>query len=227
MSAVSHPGFLKFLTRFHKKSTHRNLLRTLMYKTQKDLQQRSHHARTQIPSDLQFSHSNLRKSKKNFTKTMPPLDPLASDLQNLKTSSPKVQPRTATWSHDLSNDPWPRPSNLYKSAHDFRKLTIPWSSTALNQQSPKKFETKKLPCAPTRHRSCWHHSLRLKHWHAPPLSRHAPCAYTRCTYTRALLRMTSWMTSSSTTPVWLGPTWKSDPVWTAVKKQKNKKKIKE
>ena len=33
--ADSHPGFLKFLTRFHKKSTHRSLLRTLMHKTQK------------------------------------------------------------------------------------------------------------------------------------------------------------------------------------------------
>ena len=33
--ADSHPRFLKLLTRFHKKSTHRNLLRTLMYKTQK------------------------------------------------------------------------------------------------------------------------------------------------------------------------------------------------
>ena len=33
MPAISHSGFLKFLTRFHKKSTHRNLLRTLMYKT--------------------------------------------------------------------------------------------------------------------------------------------------------------------------------------------------
>ena len=34
------------------------------------------------------------------------------------------------------------PSNLCKSAHDFGKMTIPWSSTALDRQSPKKFETK-------------------------------------------------------------------------------------
>ena len=60
MLAVSHPGFLNFLTRFHEKSTHRNFLRTLMYKTQKDLQQRSHHAspRTatnfQRPADFSF-----------------------------------------------------------------------------------------------------------------------------------------------------------------------------
>ena len=36
-SAVFHPRFLKFLTRFHKKSTHRSLLRTLMHKTQKKI----------------------------------------------------------------------------------------------------------------------------------------------------------------------------------------------
>ena len=33
--ADSPPRFLKLLTRFHKKSTHRSLLRTLMHKTQK------------------------------------------------------------------------------------------------------------------------------------------------------------------------------------------------
>ena len=37
MPAISHSGFLKILTRFHKKSTHRNLQRTLMYKTQKKI----------------------------------------------------------------------------------------------------------------------------------------------------------------------------------------------
>ena len=37
MPAVFHSGFLKILTRFHKKSTHRNLQRTLMYKTQKKI----------------------------------------------------------------------------------------------------------------------------------------------------------------------------------------------
>ena len=46
-----HSGFLKFLTRFHKKSTHRNLLRTFVYKTQKDLQQRSHHAPPRAATD--------------------------------------------------------------------------------------------------------------------------------------------------------------------------------
>ena len=71
-STVFHPKFLKLLTRFHKKSTHRNLLRTLTYKTQEKIINNggtTHcHARPQIPSDPRDSHSNLRKSKKNFTK---------------------------------------------------------------------------------------------------------------------------------------------------------------
>ena len=66
-----------------------------MYKTQKDLQQQSHHAPPQIPSDPRFSHSSLRKSEKNFTKLVPQLDQSAHDLQNLKISGPKTQARAA------------------------------------------------------------------------------------------------------------------------------------
>ena len=97
-----HLGFLKFLTRFHKKSTHRNLLRSLMYKTQKDLQQRSHHSRPQIPSNPWISHSHLCRSKKNFTKLMQPLDPSAHDLQILKIASPKTAVRASTGRHRLA-----------------------------------------------------------------------------------------------------------------------------
>ena len=99
MPVVSSSRFLKFLTRFHKKSTHRNLLKTLMYKTQKNLQQWSHHAQPQIPNDPRISHSNLRKSQKNFTTLMPPLDPSAHDLQNLNIASPKMVVRTSTRHH--------------------------------------------------------------------------------------------------------------------------------
>ena len=102
MPAVSHSGFLKFLTRFHKKSTHRNLLRSLMYKTQKDLQQRSHHSRPQIPSNPWISHSHLCRSKKNFTKLMQPFDPSAHDLQILKIASPKTVVRASTGRHRLA-----------------------------------------------------------------------------------------------------------------------------
>ena len=121
-----------------------------MYKTQKDLQQRSHCAPPQIPNDPRVSHSSLRKSKKNFTKPMPPLDPSTSDLQNPGKSTPKVQPRASKQSHDLSNNPRPRPSSMCKSAHDFGKLTIPWSSTALDRQSPKKIQDQRSCHAPPR-----------------------------------------------------------------------------
>ena len=67
-----------------------------MYKTQKDLQQRSHHAPPQIPNNPRVSHSSLRKSEKTFTKLVPQLDPSAHNLQNLKISDPKTQARATT-----------------------------------------------------------------------------------------------------------------------------------
>ena len=99
-----------------------------MYKTQKK-SSTTEPPRTathchKFPTNSRVSHSSLRKSKKNFTKPMPPLDPSTSNLQNLGKSTPKVR-------------------DLCKSAHNFRKLTIPWSSMALDRQNPKKFETKK------------------------------------------------------------------------------------
>ena len=60
------------------------------------------HARPQIHIDPRISHSSLCKSKKNFTKPMPPLDPSTSDLQNQGKSTPKVQPRAATRRQNLS-----------------------------------------------------------------------------------------------------------------------------
>ena len=104
--ADSHPRFLKLLTRFHKKSTHRNLLRTLMYKTQKK-SSTTEPPRTatnghKFPTNSRVSHSSLCKSKKNFTKPMPPLDPSTSDLQNPGKSTPKVQPRATTRRQNLS-----------------------------------------------------------------------------------------------------------------------------
>ena len=134
--ADSHPRFLKLLTRFHKKSTHRNLLRTLMYKTQKKSSTTEPPRTTtnghKFPTNSRVSHSSLCKSKKNFTKPMPPLDPSTPDLQNPGKSTPKVLPRAPKLGHDLSNDPRPNPSNLCKPAHNFTKLTLQGSSTALD-----------------------------------------------------------------------------------------------
>ena len=72
-----------------------------------------------------------------------PLDPAALDVQNSESSSTTGPSHTSMRRHNHSNDPRPSPSNMCKSGHNFRKMTIPWSSTALDQQNPKKFETKK------------------------------------------------------------------------------------
>ena len=133
--------------------------------------------------------ANLRNI---FTKPVPPLDPSASDLQNLKISGPKVLPRAATSptrSHYLSNDSWPSPSNLCKSTHNFRKLTIPWSSTALDWHNPKKFETKKaVTCchAPPTSPAFITSNSRADARHLHHITRsHAPRASTCYTLTRA------------------------------------------
>ena len=57
------------------------------------------HARPQIPNVPQVSHSNLHKSEKIFTKQVPPLDPSAHELQNLKIASPKTAARASMRRH--------------------------------------------------------------------------------------------------------------------------------
>ena len=111
-----------------------------MYKTQKDLQQRSHHAWPQIPIDPRVSHSSQAQKPKHA----PPKDPMVAAFDN---------------THSYS---WSR-------AHTCRRSLTRWR------------------------------------WYT------------------CLLRMTS----SSTTSVWPGLTWKPDPVRTACqKKNLNKKKKK-
>ena len=97
--ADSHPGFLKFLTRFHKKSTHIDLLRTLMYKTQKKSRSpeltrastRGYKLRKSRPHP-----SDLCKYVLNFRKRTIPGDPPCSDLQNPKILATNDEPRAAT-----------------------------------------------------------------------------------------------------------------------------------
>ena len=100
---------------------------------------------------------------------MPPLDPSTSDLQNPGKSTPKVQARAPNRSHDLSNDLRPSPSNLCKSAHNFRKLTISWSSKALDWQNQKKKFRDQKSCHAPLMTSVFVASANT-HSHAPPLS---------------------------------------------------------
>ena len=109
MSAVSHPGFLKFLTRFHEKINPQKSSKDF------DVQNPERSSTTepppQIHNDLQISHSNLCRFEKNFTKLMKPLDPLAHNLQNLKISSPKMVVRASTRRQNLSIDRGLSPQN--------------------------------------------------------------------------------------------------------------------
>ena len=109
MSAVSHPGFLKFLTRFHEKINPQKSSKDF------DVQNPERSSTTepppQIHNDLRISHSNLCRFEKNFTKLMKPLDPLAHNLQNLKISSPKMVVRASTHRQNLSIDRGLSPQN--------------------------------------------------------------------------------------------------------------------
>ena len=54
-----------------------------MYKTQKDLQQRSHHAWPQIPIDPRVSHSSQAQKPKHA----PPKDPMVAAFDNTRSYS--------------------------------------------------------------------------------------------------------------------------------------------
>ena len=102
----SHPGFLKFLTRFHKKINPQ--------KSSKDFDAQNpekiinngatthRHAPPQIRDDQRLNPSKLCKSGHQFRKQKPPLDPSAHDLQNLKIASPITAVRASTRRHRLA-----------------------------------------------------------------------------------------------------------------------------
>ena len=88
--ADSHPRFLKLLTRFHKKiNPQKSSMDFDVQNPEKIINNRATTHGHKFPTNSRVSHSSLRKSKKNFTKPMPPLDPLTSDLQNPGKNNPK------------------------------------------------------------------------------------------------------------------------------------------
>ena len=95
-STVFHPKFLKLLTRFHKKSTHRNLLRTPIYKTQEKQPQKSSHAPPKSFDTPRHNPSNLWEPVQNFAKLTLQGSSTALDLQYLKITGPDAQPRAST-----------------------------------------------------------------------------------------------------------------------------------
>ena len=115
-----------------------------MYKTQKDLQQRSHHAWPQIPGDPRISHSNLCRSEKNFTKLMQPLDPLANNLQNLKIGSPKMAVRASK----ISRYTAAQPLKTVQICPLFLKTDYTMIFYGLRLTKPKNFKTKEAAMCP-------------------------------------------------------------------------------
>ena len=99
MPAVSSSEFLKLLTKFHKIQLieiFQGLRTTRPKKAVNSGAMTRRHAPPQIYNDPRSSHSNLRESEENFTKLMQPFDPAGPDLQNMKISGPKDQPRPDT-----------------------------------------------------------------------------------------------------------------------------------
>ena len=135
--ADSHPGFLKFLTRFHKKSTHINLLRTLMYKTQKKSSTtKPPRTATKFQWLVDFSFKSVQIWEK-FYKT----DATTRSIGPRSTKPWNFKPKSScTHIHALPrtrDDPRPSPSDLCKHAQNFTKLTLQESCTALELQNLK------------------------------------------------------------------------------------------
>ena len=148
--AVSHSGFLKILTRFHKKSTHR----TLMYKTQKksSTTEPSRPPCTatnfQWPADFSFTSVQIWEKFYKTDTTTQSTGPRSTKPKNCKPKNGRTCLHAPPKTRD---DQWLSPSKLCKSAHNFKKLTIPGSSTALNLQDLKISGQEAQTRASTRH----------------------------------------------------------------------------
>ena len=153
----------------------------------------------QRPAGFTFKSGQIWENFYNTSATTRSIGPRSTKPKNFKTKNgctcPHVKPRSL-------NNLRPSPSNLCKSAHNFRKPTIPWSSTALDRQNPKNSRPKKLSCV------CGDtdvHSLSFMCHLTKSLAdtRHAPClAMCHAPYSNTRLYfMTSWMTAAYS--VWL------------------------
>ena len=187
-----------------------------------------------ISTTFAVSHLSFLKFLKRFHKKINPQKSSKTfDLPNLKNPGLDAWPRIATHRKSFRGSQ-PTPSYSHKSRLHCKEMVLPLDLASLKtvqicplflkidytmvfyglrSTKPKKFETKKAST----------------HYHAPPATSAFTSSYSHAdnshlyaprplyAYT-CLLRMTSRMTSSSTTPVWPGPTWKSNPVQTACKK---------
>ena len=106
---------------------------------------------SQRPTGFSFKSAQIWENFCGTNATIRSISPRSTKPKNFKTKNgctcPHAKPRSFKW-------PQLSPSNLCKSTYNFRKPTIPWSSTALDQQNPKQFEIKKTAkCLQRRQRS--------------------------------------------------------------------------
>ena len=92
--------------------------------------------------------------------------------------------RTPTRSHDLSNNSWPRPPSLCKSAHNFWTWTLQGSCTALELQNLKISSPKTQPCASwSSEKYCLNETRSSISYHVPAPLSHVARASMRYTLT--------------------------------------------
>ena len=175
-------------------STHRNLLRPSIHLTWKIQVQMPDHVLPCVAKSFRGSQptSYLYKSRLHFKEMVLPLDPGALDVQNPKRSSTTEASRASMRRHNLSMNRG-LVLQICASLLIISQLTLQGSSTALDRQSPKKFDTKKsIHALPRTTRKSGVHSFKFTCLHVQPspfmrihvlensFTRfHAPCAITR------------------------------------------------
>ena len=134
-------------------------------------------------------HSKFQKTDNTRRSTVP----RSTKPENVKPKNGRTRCHAPPKSFDT---PRHSPSNLCKPVQNFTKLTVQGSSAALDLQDLKISSQDAQPRASTRHQRSGDHQRLFTRRHAPIQTPHALDAPSADT---CPLRMTSWMTSSSTT----------------------------
>ena len=147
-----------------------------MYKTQKDLQQWSHHTsprtatNSQRPTDFSFKSVQIWE---NFYKTDATTQSIGPRSTKPKNCKPKIGYTHLHAPPKSLDKPRPSPSKLCKSAHSFWKLTTPLDPSTSDLQDPKISGPKDKPRSSDIIGANFTHHLtqprtrRAKRWHVP------------------------------------------------------------
>ena len=172
-SAASHPGFLKFLTRFHKKINSQ--------KSSKDFNVQNPErssameppctaTNSQRPADSSFKSMQIWENFYKTDATTRSIGPWSTIPKNCK---PKIGHTRLHASPKSLDKSLPSPSKLCKFAHYFWKLTTPLDPSTFDLQDPKISGPEDKPRASgiigasfMRHLT-QPHAWRAKCWHVP------------------------------------------------------------